>query len=108
MTACPNCGDVLEIGSWPYCGPGGHASIYRQQATTVHPNERTVVYENPATGQVRYPGRADRAIPERYAKQGFVRKEFETRRSLEQFEKKHNVVNERMWFDSNGKSFDDA
>lgn len=61
--------------------------------------ERTVVWENPKTGQIRYPGRNDAPLPKRYAQQGFERKELPTLRSIEHFEKAHRVRSEVAWYD---------
>ena len=38
LNHCPQCGDELEIGSWPMCkGPGSHGSIYRRNALAFDP-----------------------------------------------------------------------
>jgi hypothetical protein len=67
-----------------------------------------VVWENPNTGEVKYPGRNDIQIPDRYSKQGFVRRELTSLREVERFEKDHNVRSEIAWFDKgSGRGFDD-
>jgi hypothetical protein len=76
-----------------------------QHSTIVNPKERIVVWEHPTTGAVRYPGRNDIPIPQRYLDQGFQRRELATRREAEQFERDHNVRNEKLWYNS-GNSFD--
>lgn len=71
-----------------------------------HPSESVVVWEHPVTGQVRYPGRNDTPIPERYQREGFVRKEIRTLRDIHKFESDHKVLNERAWFDrGSGRDF---
>lgn len=100
-TPCPDCGLYLEIGDWPWCP---HGSTIKTQHTA-HANERVVVFENPQTGEIRYPGRNDVPVPERYAKQGFVRKELPTLRSVEQFERAHGVRNDKMHYNE-GNSAD--
>lgn len=99
---CPHCGDVLEIGSWPFCGPQGHPQV-RQFKTAFDERDSCVVFEHPVTGEVRYPGRNDAPMPERYAQAGFQRTEMRSLRAIEKFEKKHNVWNERAWCDSNAR-----
>jgi hypothetical protein len=93
-TPCPDCGLYLEVGDWPFCP---HEST-RKAHHTVHANERVVVFENPATGEIRYPGRNDIPVPKRYADQGFVRKELPSLRSVEKFERQHGVRNDLMHY----------
>jgi len=53
---CQQCGDPLEIGSWPACrGPGSHGSIFRQDALHFQP---ILVWEQ-ADGSHYYPGNND-------------------------------------------------
>ena len=85
LPRCPNC--LAYAPGLPQL-PGRTAAV--------HVRERSVVYENPLTGQVRYPGRADVPMPARYAAQGYVRREFETVHALSQFEKRHNVASEAL------------
>lgn len=93
---CAECGALLEI-LW--------TSSHPQAATNTHPSERAVVWQHPQTGEVRWPGRNDVPMPERYAAAGFQRREFETARELEKFEKERNVRNEKLWYNS-GNSWD--
>lgn len=99
---CPTCGQPLEIGAWPFCTPEGHPS-FRQYTTAFNDKDACVVWEHPQTGEVRYPGKNDAPMPERYAKQGFQRKEMRTLHEISKFEKSHKVWNERAWCDSNGR-----
>src|SRR5690349_17893890 len=67
-TTCSLCGHEVQIGEWPLCPHGfGHGNL---SPLGMHHSEVTVVYEHPGTGKIRYPGRADKPMPERYAKQG--------------------------------------
>lgn len=100
-TPCPDCGEYLNVGDWPWCP---HEPI-RPSHHSVHSHDRAVVYEHPGTGEVRYPGRNDLAMPERYAQEGYVRREFPTLRSLESFECSHGVRNDIAHYDS-GNSAD--
>jgi hypothetical protein len=70
---------------------------------SVHPSERAVVYENPTTGEVRYPPRNDQKAPE-----GFIRREMCNLSEIHQFEKEKGVRSEIAWFDrGSGRGFDD-
>lgn len=103
--ACASCGASLQVGDWPFCphGPANH----KNTALPWHPSETSVVFEHPVTGDVKYPGKSDIPMPERYAKYGYVRKEIRTDRDMQKFEVAHGVRNERAWFDKgSGKSFD--
>ena len=85
------CGGNLSI-----TYPSGIRSIPSQW----HPKDAVVVFEDPKTGEVVYPGRNDVPMPERYASRGFERKEMRNLRDVEKFERKHKVVNAAMHFDS--------
>jgi hypothetical protein len=80
----------------------------RVHSAAIHPSERSVVWENAVTGDVKYPARNDIPIPDRYSKQGFVRREFTSLGEIRQFEKEHKVLHEASWFDKgSGRGFDD-
>lgn len=100
---CPSCGNRFEIGDWWVCP---HGRPYGRQGGVVHPKERAVVYRNPATGKVAYPPRNDQPMPDFYASAGYERVELPTLRSVEQFEKAHNVRSEAAWHDSGSGSAD--
>jgi len=100
-TPCKECGEYLNVGDWPWCP---HEST-RPSHHSVHASERSVVWEHPGTGEIRYPGRNDAPIPDRYVKEGFVRKEFESLRSLETFERSHSVRNDKAHYNP-GNSYD--
>jgi len=99
---CPDCNLELAVGHWPFC-PHGYPG---RQTVAVHPSERAVVWENPGTGQVRYPGRNDAPMPARYAAQGFERRELTSLHAVEQFEREKGVRNDKAWHDDgSGRSF---
>jgi hypothetical protein len=95
VSVCGACGAELQVGQWPFC-PHEEASGRVIAAATT---ERCVVWQNAQTGEVRYPGRNDVPIPERYAKQGFERREMPTLASLRRFENERGVVNEAAHWD---------
>lgn len=109
---CDKCGKIIEnyfASPWPHTlhheEDGGELQIlWRPQTSSgvaaVHPSERTVVYKNPQTGEVAYPGRADEIMPARYRVRGFQRVEFEHARDLEKFEKETGTINEGLWYNS--------
>jgi len=99
-TPCPDCGEYLSVGDWPWCPHGST----RPSHHSVHANERSVVWEHPGTGEIRYPGRNDAPMPARYQKEGFVRKEFTSLRSLERFECSHNVLNDKAHYNPGNSS----
>ena len=105
---CETCGRELQIGDWPYCrgSQESHGAVFNGP-TAAHPSERAVVWKHPVTGQVRYPGRNDVPMPKRYAEQGFERHEMPTLRDVHRLEKQKGVLNEKAWFDRNGKGFDE-
>ncbi len=82
----------MAIGEWPFCPHG----FVQKQPASVHARERAVVYENPLTGQVRYPGRADVPMPARYAAMGYQKREFVSAHELSRFEKEKGVANESL------------
>lgn len=108
MILCDDCGKELHVGDYPFCkGDGDHGQHFRQHSTAFDGAETTVVWRNPQTGEVAYPGQNNIAMPDRYARRGFERTELRSLRQVEQFEKAHGVRNERAWFDKgSGRSFD--
>ncbi len=55
-----------------------------------------LVYENPKTGQVSYPGRNDREMPAKYAAAGFQEKRMRHLHEVNRFEKERGVINHAM------------
>ena len=101
---CPSCGAPRRIGSWPICEDGsgkhGHGIPHGgNRISAIHTSERTVVYRNPRTGEIRYPPRNDQPIHPKYAAQGFIRQELETARDVAAFEKETGRIHERSWCD---------
>lgn len=98
----------VELGSFPSCH-GNMEILFRNSspiAGTWSEKDKVVIYQNPETGQIAYPGRNDVPMPARYAKRGFQEKELRSLAQVTAFEKKHKVVNEAMHFDSNGRGFE--
>lgn len=108
---CPECGAELEIGDWPVCDDGtgrnGHFPPAGSVFQPIDPSEAAVVYHHPGTDKIRWPGRADVPIPERYRRQGYERREFRSLRELDQFSKARGVIHEKSHFNSNGRGMDD-
>lgn len=101
---CPSCGQPRPLGSWPYCddGSGLHGHGYSRggnRITAIHSSERTVVFRNPRTGEVRYPPRNDQPIHPKYAAQGYIREELTSARDIARFEKETGRIHERSWCD---------
>ncbi len=82
------CGGTLEILWTP-----------SQRVTQVHPKERAIVWYDPRTREVRYPGRNDVQMPERYRSAGFEKREFPHLHDLQRFEKEQNVISEVVHYD---------
>jgi len=102
---CERCGEPLFPGAWPICDDGTGKHGHRPSYGNISPrpmsaSESTVVWENPATGKVSYPGRNDAPMPERYARRGYERRELRTLREVDAFSAAHGVVNEKAHFNS--------
>lgn len=67
----------------------------REKHAQPHASERAVVYENPRTGEMRTPPRADAPMPEVYARQGYERREI---MSMSAFEKETGKIHEATNF----------
>ena len=98
---CVDCGRELAAGEWPWpCGGSGdHAVHGGLRVSAIHTSERSVVYRNPRTGEVRFPARADQAVPAVYARQGFVREELITHAQVREFERETGRLHERSHYD---------
>lgn len=59
----------------------------------LHPKDRPVVFENPQTGEVRYPARQDSPMMPGYKERGFERKEFTSYAEHKKWCDKNQVVN---------------
>ena len=116
---CLTCGGVeevvlahCELSSLPACSCGGKREI-KFSATPFSgawcDADAVVVYENPKTGKISYPGRNDVPMPSRLAEQGYERKEMRSLRQVEAFEKEHKVINEAMHYDrGSGRGAEDG
>lgn len=88
------------------CRAPARGAFPRPRPAVVDQRERAVVWEHPGTGAIRYPGRNDVAMPERYAREGFERREFQSLRELQAFETRSGTRNEAVWFDrGSGREF---
>jgi len=94
---CSDCGNEIQIGSWPWCphkrGHGGN------RLSAIHTSERSVVYRNPRTGEIRYPARNDQPVPPVYARQGYERHELRSAAEVRAFERSTGRVHEASWYD---------
>ncbi len=68
-----------------------------------HPSSRVVLFRGP-NGDVKYPGRADSPMPQRYRDQGFERVELSSLAEVTAHEKSTGTLCEAMHWDSNGKT----
>lgn len=89
LPRCPVCKGRTEI-NW---------MSGRSVPAAVHSKERSVVYRNPKTGSVAYPGRNDLPMPDRYARNGYERVEFDSLNKLDKFCAEKKLVNETASFD---------
>lgn len=118
---CPQCGKVETNHFFPRgktihkdmpkcCGK--QMVILWSQSNSVHrpchPSETIVVWENPQTGETRYPARNDVPVPSRYVSQGFVRREIRNLHDVQKLEKEKHVVSEIANFDrGSGREMED-
>jgi len=66
--------------------------------------DKCVIYVSDREGgRIQYPGRNDQPMPERLVQRGYRRVEMNPR-ELRRFERHHNVINERLNYDSNGSA----
>jgi hypothetical protein len=70
-------------------------------------DETTVVYYSDQENKVQYPMLNNVPIPPRLVARGYRKLELKSDHAVGQFEKKHNVVNERRHYDSNGRGYED-
>ena len=100
MMKCPDCGNVLQIGDWPFpCKGRGHEMHFHD--AQMHPSEKLVVLENKYTGEIRIPGRADRPVHPKYAAEGYERKVVDTISGVKEVERKTGLRSERLHYDLN-------
>lgn len=104
---CPDCGVERRIGDWPWC-KHGKPGRYWTSSAAVHTSERSVVFEHPGTGDVKYPGRNDAPMPQRYRDAGYVKRELTSLAESDRFCKQHDVVNEVVEFGRHGNEMPDT
>ena len=65
MNICPQCGEELEVGDWPFCGsPGGHGSVYSRDALAFEP---AVVWQSISDSErYSFPGSSTEPCPAGY------------------------------------------
>lgn len=100
---CSDCGINIDVGMWPFsCAGLGHelGSFWSGDAS-IHSSEKVVVYENPQTGEIRIPGRADRPMHPKYEAAGFQRKTLDTVAQIHEVEKKKNLIHEGLNYNQN-------
>ena len=90
LPKCATCQGPMEI----WYGMG----LRRAAEASVHSTERTVVFRNPKTGSIAYPGRTDVSMPERYRKGGYEKVEMHSLRELDKFCKDNNLMNHKANF----------
>jgi len=110
---CDKCNYVsLDMSEQPICAMCGSPMTILWTAPSrshigIHSRDRAVVWYNPATGKHATPGRNDIPMPDRYAKSGYERREFQTLRELDHFCKRNNLVNHQANYDHSGRSYDE-
>jgi hypothetical protein len=77
------------VESYPACDNG----ISTSRSAQLHPKDRPVVFENPQTGEVRYPARQDSPMMPGYAERGFERREFTSYQEHKKWCDAHDVIN---------------
>ncbi len=105
---CSDCGKDLDIGDWPFaCHGRGHdlGPFWRGDAN-VHSSDKVVIYENPATGDIRIPGRADRPMHPKYEAAGYQRKTLDTISQIREVEQKKNLIHEGLNYSTNSAQAD--
>lgn len=95
---CPDCGHSYYIGMWPFpCGGRGHElGSFWSGDSAIHTSEKTVIYENPRTGDIKIPGRGDRPLHPKLAAEGYQRRTLDTITQVRELERKKNVISERL------------
>lgn len=101
---CTDCGKHLDIGDWPFpcAGLGHEPGSFWLGPAAVHAGEKVVIYENPATGEIRIPGRGDRPIHPKLAAAGYERKVLDTVADVRRVEQKTGLIHESSNYDNSG------
>src|SRR5512146_1364783 len=109
---CASCGhevldkffmEVPDVYPCPQCGAAMDRAWYvlRGQRAPWSDADSVVVFRD-KDGGLRYPGRNDVPTPA-----GYERVVMRSLREVDKFERQHNVVNEAMHYDRNGRGMDD-
>ena len=103
MDICPDCGQHIEIGDWPFaCAGLGHSlkGTFWSGDSQIHQSEKVTVYRGP-DGDVKIPGRADRPMHPKLAAAGYVREELSTAADVRRIEKETGLIHERSNYSEN-------
>ena|SRR3990167_3286723 len=92
---CENCGSCNLHIRWDI---GNRAPT--QKPGVAITTDRAIVYRNPRTGKVAYPGRDTPFTRSKYEGWGYERQEFTTLRELDKFCAENKLVNEKANFNS--------
>src|SRR5262245_58364600 len=105
---CPDCGKHYDVGDWPFpcAGLGHQPGAFWSGDAAIHSAERVVIYENPRTGEIRIPGRADRPVPAKYAQEGYERRELHTFADIRRVEEAKGLIHEQSNYDTNSATAD--
>lgn len=87
------CHDHKIIENYPACNNGIATGVRNSKNAVLHTKDRPVVFENPQTGEVRYPARQDSPMMPGYKERGFERKEFTSYKEHQAWCKDHDVIN---------------
>ena len=112
---CQECGkisyDTVNATDTMACTCGGNMiilwSYIARPHIGIHLKDRAVIWFNPANGKRATPGRNDIPMPERYRKAGYVRREFETLKSLDAYCKGNKLVNHQANYNNSGRAYDE-
>jgi hypothetical protein len=101
---CGTCGQYNSTNhitfDWEKCVHCG--TLRSEKHASIHASERVVINYNPATGEVRIPGRADRPIHPKYAAEGYERRELPHLSDVRKLEKEKGLVHEASNYDGSG------
>jgi hypothetical protein len=78
---------------YPACDNGLARTASKSKRALLSTKDRPVVFENPQTGEVRYPARQDSPMMPGYKERGFERKEFTSYVEHQKWCREKNVIN---------------
>jgi len=85
-----------EMEEYPACATSTPEAVRYSKSTQLPKNERPVIFENPQTGEVRYPATPDSPMMPGYAERGFERREFNSYQEHKSWCDSHGVVNHQV------------